>query len=110
MARAPRGVPVLRARPISAAGEDATPRDRALRNRGGWRSVARASAGGAAPKPAPCADARARSERGACDMTSLVVLAGIGQLALAVASLVLPRVLGWRAETAKLRPLTRQVF
>jgi hypothetical protein len=39
-----------------------------------------------------------------------LVLAGLGQLALALASLVLPRLLGWREDTARLRPLTRQVF
>lgn len=39
-----------------------------------------------------------------------VLLAGIGQLVLAVASLAIPGVLGWKAELAKLRPLTRQVF
>jgi hypothetical protein len=39
-----------------------------------------------------------------------VVLAGIGQLVLIAASLAIPRVLRWREETAKLRPLTRQVF
>lgn len=43
-------------------------------------------------------------------MKTLLVLAGLGQLALALGSLALPRVLGWREETAKLRPLTRQVF
>ncbi|MBI3863010.1 MAG: hypothetical protein HY290_14055 [Planctomycetia bacterium] len=43
-------------------------------------------------------------------LPTLVFAAGIGQLALIVASLAIPRVLGWRAETAKLRPLTRQVF
>src|SRR5262245_13280683 len=43
-------------------------------------------------------------------MRTLVVLAGLGQLALAAASLAIPRVLGWREETAQLRPLTRQVF
>lgn len=43
-------------------------------------------------------------------MRMLLVLAGLGQLALALASLAIPRVLGWREETAKLRPLTRQVF
>jgi hypothetical protein len=43
-------------------------------------------------------------------MRTLVFLAGLGQLALAAASLAIPRVLGWRAETAKLRPLLRQVF
>jgi hypothetical protein len=41
---------------------------------------------------------------------TLIVLAGLGQLGLALASLMLPRVLGWRADTAKLRPLTRNVF
>lgn len=39
-----------------------------------------------------------------------MVLAGVGQLALAGASLAIPRVLRWREETAKLRPLTGQVF
>jgi hypothetical protein len=43
-------------------------------------------------------------------MRSLVVLAGIGQLLLAAASLAIPGVLGWREETRRLRPLTRQVF
>ncbi len=43
-------------------------------------------------------------------MPRLIVLAGIGQLVLAFASLAIPSVLGWPAETAKLRPLTRQVF
>ncbi len=37
-------------------------------------------------------------------------VAGIGQLVLVVASLAIPRCLGWREETARLRPLTRQVF
>jgi len=39
-----------------------------------------------------------------------LVLAGLGQLALALGSLALPRVLEWSGDTAKLRPLTRQVF
>lgn len=43
-------------------------------------------------------------------LPTLILLAAIGQLLLIVASLAIPRVLGWRAETAKLRPLTRQVF
>ena len=43
-------------------------------------------------------------------MRTLLVLAGASQLALALASLAIPRVLRWREETAKLRPLTRQVF
>ena len=37
-------------------------------------------------------------------------LAGAGQLALALASLAIPRVLGWREETKRLEPLTREVF
>jgi hypothetical protein len=40
----------------------------------------------------------------------LVLAAGIGQLVLVVASFAIPRVLRWREDTAKLRPLTRQVF
>ena len=40
----------------------------------------------------------------------LVFLAGAGQLVLVVASLAIPRVLGWREQTAAMRPLTRQVF
>lgn len=43
-------------------------------------------------------------------MTLLLILAGLGQLALAVGSLALPRILRWGDDTAKLRPLTRQVF
>jgi len=43
-------------------------------------------------------------------LRTILVLAGLGQLALALASLAIPRVLRWREETAKLRPLTRQVF
>jgi hypothetical protein len=43
-------------------------------------------------------------------LETLLTLAGAGQIALALASLAIPRVLGWREETAKLRPLTRQVF
>jgi hypothetical protein len=43
-------------------------------------------------------------------LTRLVYSAGVGQLVLIVASLAIPRVLRWREDTAKLRPLTRQVF
>jgi hypothetical protein len=39
-----------------------------------------------------------------------IILAGFGQLVLALGSLALPRVLDWRADTAKLVPLTRKVF
>jgi hypothetical protein len=41
---------------------------------------------------------------------SLLLAAGIGQLLLAAASLAVPRVLRWREDLAKVRPLTRQVF
>jgi hypothetical protein len=41
---------------------------------------------------------------------ALLVLAGVGQLALALGSLAIPGVLRWREETARLSPLTRQVF
>ena len=43
-------------------------------------------------------------------MKILLVLAGLGQIGLALGSLAIPRILGWREETAKLKPLTRQVF
>jgi hypothetical protein len=40
----------------------------------------------------------------------LVRAAGAGQLVLAAASTAIPRVLRWKAETAGLRPLVRQLF
>ena len=40
----------------------------------------------------------------------LLMAAGLGQLALAAGSLAIPRLLGWHEDTAKLRPLTRQIF
>lgn len=43
-------------------------------------------------------------------MNALLILAGLGQLVLAAGSLALPRTLRWSDDTAKLRPLTRQVF
>src|SRR5437867_12234384 len=43
-------------------------------------------------------------------MKVLLILAGLGQLGLALGSLALPGILHWRDDTAKLRPLTRQVF
>ena len=41
---------------------------------------------------------------------SAVIAAGAGQLLLAAGSLAIPRVLRWREDVARLRPLTRQVF
>lgn len=43
-------------------------------------------------------------------MRTLLVLGGLAQLALALASLWIPRALGWREDTGRLRPLTRSVF
>ena len=43
-------------------------------------------------------------------MRMLLILAGLGQLGLALGSLAIPRTLGWIEDTNKLRPLTRQVF
>ena len=43
-------------------------------------------------------------------MTTIVVLAGLGQLGLALGSLAVPRVLRWSEDTSRLRPLTRKVF
>jgi hypothetical protein len=43
-------------------------------------------------------------------MKTLIILAGLGQLILALASLSLPGILRWREDTAKLEPLTREVF
>jgi hypothetical protein len=43
----------------------------------------------------------------AASLPALVFVAGVGQLILITASLAIPRVVGWREETAKLRPLTR---
>lgn len=37
-------------------------------------------------------------------------VAGAVQLAIALGSLAIPAVLGWQADTLRLRPLTRQVF
>ncbi len=41
---------------------------------------------------------------------TLLLLAGLGQLGLAIGSLAIPRVLDWSNDVSKLRPLTRQVF
>jgi hypothetical protein len=43
-------------------------------------------------------------------LETLVRLAGLGQLALAAASTAIPSILRWGQETAKLRPLLRQLF
>ena len=43
-------------------------------------------------------------------LARLLILAGIGQLAVALSSLAIPHLLGWRDELRALRPLTRSVF
>jgi len=43
-------------------------------------------------------------------MKTLIVLAGIGQLGLVAASMMIPRLLHWREEIGKLRRLTQTVF
>ncbi len=43
-------------------------------------------------------------------MNTLIFIAGVLQLVLVLGSLAIPRVLNWSEDTAKLRPLTRQVF
>jgi hypothetical protein len=40
----------------------------------------------------------------------LLVVGGVGQILLALASLAVPRVLGWREELRRVTPFTRQVF
>jgi hypothetical protein len=42
-------------------------------------------------------------------MKTLILLAGAGQLGIALSSLFIPRVLRWREQVAVLRPLTRQI-
>jgi hypothetical protein len=43
-------------------------------------------------------------------LPTLLVLAGIGQFLLSVASLAIPRVLNWRQELMSVSPLTRSLF
>ena len=43
-------------------------------------------------------------------MIQLIFFAGLLQLILVIGSLAIPRVLNWSQDTAKLRPMTRQVF
>ena len=39
-----------------------------------------------------------------------IILAGLGQVLLVVSTLAAPKVLRWKEDTAKLRPLNRQIF
>ena len=40
----------------------------------------------------------------------MLIIAGIGQVVLALGSVAIPRVLKWKEEVVKLRPLIRQLF
>lgn len=44
------------------------------------------------------------------ELTTWIQIAGGVQLAIALCSLAIPRELGWREETRRLEPLTREVF
>jgi hypothetical protein len=41
---------------------------------------------------------------------TLIYLAGIAQIILALVSLVIPKILGWKTELAKVQPLIKQMF
>ena len=43
-------------------------------------------------------------------MKTLVMIAGAGLLFMVIATMAAPKVLKWKEDTAKLRPLTRQIF
>mgnify|MGYP006293071503 CR=1 FL=1 len=43
-------------------------------------------------------------------ISKAIYIAAIGQFVLIIASLAIPSTLNWKSDTAKLRPLTRQVF
>lgn len=43
-------------------------------------------------------------------MRQLLILAGWGQIGLALASLAVPRVLDWSKDMERMRPITRQIF
>ena len=53
---------------------------------------------------------RALTAAGPQRMKNWILLAGVGQLVLALGSLAIPRVLRWKEDVAQLRRLTRQVF
>ena len=44
------------------------------------------------------------------NIEELIFLAGIAQIALVFGSLAIPRILNWRSELAKVRPLIKQMF
>lgn len=43
-------------------------------------------------------------------LKTMLIVGGLGQIALIIGSLAIPKELGWREELAPLQPLTRQMF
>ena len=44
------------------------------------------------------------------DIRILIILAGIGQICLALGSITIPKILGWKEELQKLSPMLRHIF
>ena len=44
------------------------------------------------------------------DIRVLIILAGIGQICLALGSITIPKILGWKEELQKLSPMLRHIF
>ena len=44
------------------------------------------------------------------NLSSLIFLAGIGQIALVLGSLAIPKILRWKVELNKVQPLIKQIF
>ena len=44
------------------------------------------------------------------NISEFIKLAGLAQIALAIGSLVIPQILGWKSELPKVRPLIKQIF
>ncbi|SRR5579871_3151245 len=58
----------------------------------------------------PLGAADAKNPAGGAAMKMLLILAGLGQIGLAFASLAVPRVLHWARDTKRMRPIVRQLF
>jgi hypothetical protein len=43
-------------------------------------------------------------------MTLFLIIAGLGQIGLGLASLAVPKVLKWEKELARMKPITRQIY
>lgn len=44
------------------------------------------------------------------NISTLIFLAGIGQICLAIGSIAIPKILGWKKELKKVHPLVRHIF